>query len=277
MGAKKGFERREAFIIPDRPMNRDANNEEGKPDEPHPAETDFNLVFAQELGKHPEDWLKGMKQIKLINHTGLRERCLAAAPEIERLASMLDTPETVLAALCVQWDKTARLVLNLRRESRYIGFAQQMTQAIITRFGPESWRIRRFLLRAYAIIPENQLLEARLAISALIVANLKTANDRQQWGDIDKARQTECLLALGRQEEALKCAEQAWADALTDKDSPRAYRCATLAGDIAMRLADFPRAADYFQHLLKRLQTKSQTDIEAIADLKAKLGEVRVN
>ena len=63
--------------------------------------------------------------------------------------------------------------------------------------------------------------------------------------------------------------------ALADADSPRAYRCATLAGDIAMRTGDFPKAAIYFQVVLQELGKRPRANAPAIANLKAKLGEVR--
>ena len=48
-------------------MHRDENHRDEKPHDPSPAGTDFNAVFAQELGKQPNDWLEGMKSSPLIN------------------------------------------------------------------------------------------------------------------------------------------------------------------------------------------------------------------
>jgi hypothetical protein len=80
---------------------------------------------------------------------------------------------------------------------------------------------------------------------------------------------------VGKQPEALSCVEQAWTDSLADPASPRAYRCALLAGDIAMRTGDFQKAAHYFQIVVSYLNKRPRASRLLIDNLKAKLGEVR--
>jgi hypothetical protein len=48
-----------------------------------------------------------------------------------------------------------------------------------------------------------------------------------------------------------------------------------LAGDIAMRTGAFPKAAHYFELVLQELGKRPRANTQAIANLKAKLGEVR--
>jgi len=43
-----------------------------------------------------------------------------------------------------------------------------------------------------------------------------------------------------------------------------------------MRTGDFPKAAHYFQLVLQELMKRPRANAPAIANLKAKLGEVRV-
>jgi hypothetical protein len=80
---------------------------------------------------------------------------------------------------------------------------------------------------------------------------------------------------VGKQPEALNCVEQAWAHSLADPASPRAYRCALLAGEIAMRTGDFPKAAHYYQIVVTYLNKRPRANALLIGNLKAKLGEVR--
>ena len=256
-------------------MHRDENHRDEKPHDPSPAGTDFNTVFANELGKQPDDWLEGMKPYRLVNYSVNQERLMAMAHELDTLLALLDIPEIGYEALYAQWEKTAQLLHATRQESRYTRIAEQMSEVLIARYGPTSWRIRDFLQYATRAAKKTDFREARLEIAEMVVASLTTKDAQQQWADNDKAEQAECLLALGKQEEALSCVEQAWAQALADADSPRAYRCATLAGDIAMRTGDFPKAAIYFQVVLQELTKKPRANAQAIANLKAKLGEVR--
>ena len=257
-------------------MHRDKNNRDGKPHEPSPAGTDFNRVFANELGKQPDDWLVGMKQFRLVNYGISDERIEAMAHELDTLIAMLDIPEVSFEVLHNQWEKTAQLLHATRHQSRYTRIAEQMKETLIARCGATSWRVRDFLQHAYRAAQKTDFREARLEIAEMIVASLTTKEAHQQWGDTDKAEHAECLLALGQQDEALRSTEQAWAHALADEDSPRAYRCAMLAGDIAMRTGDFPKAANYFQVVLQNLERKPRANAQAIANLKAKLGEVRI-
>ena len=257
-------------------MHRDKNNRDGKPHEPSPAGTDFNTVFANELGKQPDDWLVGMKQFRLVNYGISDERIEAMAHELDTLIAMLDIPEVSFEVLHNQWEKTAQLLHATRHQSRYTRIAEQMKETLIARCGATSWRVRDFLQHAYRAAQKTDFREARLEIAEMIVASLTTKEAHQQWGDTDKAEHAECLLALGQQDEALRSTEQAWAHALADEDSPRAYRCAMLAGDIAMRTGNFPKAANYFQVILQNLERRPRANAQAIANLKAKLGEVRV-
>ena len=257
-------------------MHRDKNHRDEKPQDPSPAGTDFNAVFAQELGKQPNDWLEGMKPSPLINYTVNEDRLKAAASEADKLIAMLARPEIPPEALYVQWEKTALLHHALRHQCRYASLTGQTKDALVARYGATSWRIRDFLRLAYQAAKKINFRQAHLEIAQMIVASLATKEAHQQWGDIDKAEVAECLLALGKQEQALSCVEQAWAYALADADSPRAYRCATLAGDIAMRTGDFPKAAIYFQVVLHELTKRPRANAQAIANLKAKLGEVRI-
>ena len=256
-------------------MHRDENQRDEKPHNPYPASTDFNAVFAQELGKQPNDWLEGMKQHRLVNYGVSQERLQAMAHELDTLLALLDIPEIGCEALYAQWEKTAQLLHATRQESRYTRIAEQMSEVLIARYGPTSWRIRDFLQNAYRAAKKTDFREARLEIAEMLVASLTTKDAQQQWGDTDKAEHAECLLALGRQDEALISMEQAWAQALADEGSPRAYRCAMLAGDIAMRTGDFPNAANYFQVVLQELGKRPRANAQAITNLKAKLGEVR--
>ncbi len=257
-------------------MHRDENNRDETPHDPSPAGTDFNTVFAKELGKQPDDWLEGMKECRLVNYGISDERIKAAALATDTLIAMLDIPEITWEVLQAQWEKAAQLLHATRQQSRYTRIAEQMSEGLIARYGPTSWRIRDFLLYAYRAVKKTDFREARLEIAEMIVASLTTKDAQHQWGDTDKAEHAECLLALGRQEEALIFMELAWAQALADADSPRAYRCAMLAGDIAMRTGDFPKAANYFHLVLQELTKRPRANAQAIANLKAKLGEVRV-
>jgi tetratricopeptide (TPR) repeat protein len=257
-------------------MHRDENNRDEKPHDPSPAGTDFNAVFAQELGKQPNDWLHGMKPSPLINYTVNEDRLKAAASEADKLIAMLARPEIPPEALYVQWEKTALLHHALRHQCRYASLTGQTKDALVARYGATSWRIRDFLRLAYQAAKKINFRQAHLEIAEMIVASLTTRDALHQWGDTDKAEVAECLLALGKQEEALSCVELAWAQALADADSPQAYRCATLAGDIAMRTGDFPKAAIYFQVVLQELTKRPRANAQAITNLKAKLGEVRI-
>ncbi len=272
---KKRLEESEASVISGRPMHRDENNRDDKPHDSSQAGTDFNEVFAKELGKQPKDWLDGMKQERLVNYGISDERLQAMAHELDTFLALLDIPEIGYEALYAQWEKTAQLLHATRHQSRYTRITEQMSEVLIARYGPTSWRIRDFLQYAYLAAKKTDFREARLEIAEMVVASLTTKDAQQQWGDHDKAEHAECLLALGKQEEALTCVEQAWADSLADADSPRAYRCALLAGDIAMRTGDFPKAAHFFQIILKYLKQRPRANADLIDNLKAKLGEVR--
>jgi tetratricopeptide (TPR) repeat protein len=257
-------------------MHRDENHRDEKPHEPSPAGTDFNTVFAKELGKQPDDWLDGMKECRLVNYGIKQEQIMAMAQELDTLLALIDIPEISCEALYAQWEKTAQLLHATRHESRYTRIAEQMSEVLIARYGATSWRIRDFLQYAYRAAKKTDFREARLEIAEMVVASLTTKDALQQWGDHDKAEVAECLLALGRQDEALNYVEQAWSYALADEDSPKAYRCVMLAGDIAMRTGDFPKAANYFELVLQELTKRPRANSQAIANLKAKLGEVRV-
>ncbi len=257
-------------------MHRDENNRDEKPHDPSPAGTDFNRVFAKELGKQPKDWMDGMKECRLVNPVIKQEQLEAMAHELDTLIAMLDIPEIGFEVLHDQWEKTVQLLHATRHHSRYTRIAEQMKETLIARCGATSWRVRDFLQHAYRAAQKTDFREALLEIAEMIVASLTTKEAHQQWGDNDKAEYAECLLALGQQAEALRYTEQAWAHALADEDSPRAYRCAMLAGDIAMRTGDFPKAANYFQVILQNLEKRPRTNAHAIENLKAKLGEVRV-
>jgi tetratricopeptide (TPR) repeat protein len=257
-------------------MHRDENNRDENPHEPSPAGTDFNTVFAKELGKHPDDWLEGMKECRLVNYGISDERIKAAAFATDTLIAMLDIPEITWEVLLAQWEKTAQLLHATRHQSRYFRIIEQTSEVLIARYGPTSWRIRDFLQYAYRAAKKTDFREARLDIAEMVVASLTTKDAQHQWGDTDKAEHAVCLLALGRQDEALNYVKQAWSYALADEDSPKAYRCAMLAGDIAMRTGDFPKAAHYFQIILQELTKRPRANALAIANLKAKLGEVRV-
>ena len=197
------------------------------------------------------------------------------AHELDTLIALLDIPDMGYEVLQAQWEKTAQLLHATRQQSRYARITEQLSEVLIARYGATSWRIRDFLQYAYRAAKKTDFREARLEIAEMIVASLTNKDALHQWGDTDKAEHAECLLALGRQDEALICVEQAWADALAEVDSPRAYRCAMLAGDIAMRTGDFPKAAIYFQIVLQELTKRPRANAQAIANLKAKLGEVR--
>ena len=256
-------------------MHRDENNRDESPNKSKPSSPDFNKVFAKELGKQPNDWLETMMPSPLINYTVSEDRLQAAALEAERLIAMLARPEIPPEALYVQWEKTALLHHALRHQFRYASLTEQTKDALVARYGATSWRIRDFLRLAYQAAKKINFREAHLDIAQMIVASLATKEAHQQWGDIDKAEVAECLLAVGKQPEALKCVEQAWGHSLADPDSPRAYRCALLAGDIAMRTGDFPKAAHYFQIILQYLKQRPRANRLLIDNLKAKLGEVR--
>ena len=273
---EKRLERREVAVISDRPMHRDENNRDEKPHDSTPVGTDFNTVFAKELGKQPDDWLAGVKECRLVNHGINQKQSQAAARENDILIFMLEIPEISFEVLHAQWEKTAQLLHAIRQQDRYTRIAEQMKEMLIARCGATSWRIRDFLQHAYRAAKKTDFREARLEIAEMIVASLTTKDALHQWGDTDKAEHIECLLALGDQDEALRYAEHAWDNALADEDSPRAYRCAMLAGDIAMRTGDFKKAANYFQPILQNLQKKPRANAEAIKNLQAKLGESRV-
>ena len=257
-------------------MHRDENNRDEFPNGPKPSSPDFNEVFAKELGKQPNDWLETMMPSPLINYTVSEDRLKAAALEADRLTAMLARSDIPPEALYVQWEKTALLHHALRHQCRYGSLTGQTKDALVARYGATSWRIRDFLRFAYQAAKKTNFRQAHLDIAQMIVASLATKEAHQQWGDIDKAEVAECLLAVGKQSEALSCVEQAWAYSLADPDSPRAYRCALLAGDIAMRTGDFPKAAYYFQLILKHLKQRPRANAVLIDNLKAKLGEVRV-
>jgi len=256
-------------------MHRDENNRDELPNGSKPNSTDFNEVFAKELGKHPNDWLETMMPSPLINYTVSEDRLKAAASEAERLIAMLARPEIPPEALYVQWEKTALLHHALRHQFRYASLTEQTKEALVARYGATSWRIRDFLRLAYQAAKKINFREAHLDIAQMIVASLTTKEAHQQWGDIDKAEVAECLLAVGKQPEALKCVEQAWGHSLADPDSPRAYRCALLAGEIALRTGDFPKAAHYLQIVVTYLNKRPRANRLLIDNLKAKLGEVR--
>ena len=257
-------------------MHQDKNNRDEKPNNPSPSGTDFNAVFAKELGKQPNDWMDGMSPQRLINYTVSEDRLKAAAFEADNLTAMANRPESSPEALYVQWEKAALNHHSYRHQSCYTRLTAQTRDALITRLGANSWRIRDFLQFAYQDVKKTDFRKARLEIAQMIVASLTTKEAVQQWGDNDKAEYAKCLLALGRQEEALSYVEQAWADALADPDSPQAYRCAILAADIAMRTGDFPKAAHYYRIILNYLKLRPYTNALPIANLTAKLGEVRV-
>jgi tetratricopeptide (TPR) repeat protein len=273
---KKRLDWREAAVISDRPMHRDEYNRDEFPNESKPDRPDFNKVFAKELGKQPNDWMDGMKPHRLINYTVSEDLLKAAALEADRLTTMLNRPEISPESLYIQWEKTALLHHALRHQSHYVSLTEQTKDALVARLGATSWRIRDFLRFAYQDAKKINFREAHLKIAHMIVDSLTTKEAHQQWGDIDKAELARCLLAVGKQPEALSCVEQAWACALADEDSPKAYRCAMLAGDIAMRTGDFPKAAIYFQYVLQELTKRPRANAQAITNLKAKLGEVRV-
>ena len=256
-------------------MHRDENQRDETPHDSQPIGTDFNKVFGKELGKQPDDWKDGMKVSPLVNYGVSQERLMAMAHELDTLLALLDIPEISLEVLLAQWEKTDQLLYATRHQSRYARITEQMAEALAARYGATSWRIRDFLRHAYLTVKKTNFLEARLEIAEMVVASLTTKDALQQWGDHDKAEVAECLLVLGRQGEALSCLEQAWACALADEDSPKAYRCATLAGDIAMRTGAFARAAHYFELVLQHLKQRPRANAVAIANLKAKLGEVR--
>jgi hypothetical protein len=256
-------------------MHRDENNRDEFPNESKPDRPDFNKVFAKELGKQPNDWMDGMKPHRLINYTVSEDLLKAAALEAERLIAMLNRPEISPEAIYVQWEKTALLHHTFRHQCRYASLTEQTKDALVARLGATSWRIRDFLRFAYQDAKKTNFREAHLKVAHMIVNSLTTKEAHQQWGDIDKAELARCLLAVGKQPEALSCVEQAWAYVLADRDSPRAYRCALLAGDIAMRTGDFAKAAYYFQIVLSYLKQRPRANALLIGNLKAKLGEVR--
>ena len=256
-------------------MHQDKNNRDEKPNNPSPSGTDFNAIFAKELGKQPKDWMDGMSPQRLINYTVSEDRLEAAAFEADNLTAMVNRPASSPEALYVQWEKAALLHYSLRYQCRYTSLTEQTRDALIARLGADSWRIRDFLQFAYRDVRKTNFRKARLEIAQMIVASLTTKEAIQQWGDNDKAEYAKCLLALGKQDDALRYVEQAWVDALADPDSPRAYRCAMLAADIAMRTGDFPKAAHYYQIILNYLKLRPDTNALPIANLTAKLGEVR--
>ena len=256
-------------------MHRDEYNRDEIRNESKTGRPDFNEVFAKELGKQPNDWMDGMKPHRLINYTVSEDLLKAAALEADRLIAMLNRPEISPEAIYVQWEKTALLHHTFRHQCRYVSLTEQTKDALVARHGATSWRIREFLRLAYQAVKKINFREAHLEIAQMVVASLATKEAMQQWGDNDKAEVAECLLALGKQEEALSCVEQAWAHALADPASPRAYRCALLAGDIAMRTGDFPKAAHYYQLVLQYLKLRPRANRLLIDNLKAKLGEVR--
>jgi tetratricopeptide (TPR) repeat protein len=256
-------------------MHRDENNQDELPNESKPGRPDFNKVFAKELGKQPNDWMDGMKPHRLINYTVSEDLLKAAALEADRLIAMLNQPEISPDAIYVQWEKTALLHHTFRHQSRYVSLTEQTKDALVSRHGATSWRIREFLRLAYQAVKKINFREAHLKIALMIVDSLTTKEAHQQWGDIDKAELARCLLAVGKQPEALSCVEQAWAYSLADPDSPRAYRCALHAGEIAMRTGDFPKAAHYYQIVVSYLNKRPRANALLIGNLKAKLGEVR--
>jgi tetratricopeptide (TPR) repeat protein len=256
-------------------MHRDENNRDDNRSDPTPIRPDFNEVFAKELGKQPNDWMHGMKPSPLINYTVSEDLLKAAALEADRLIAMLARPEIPPEALYVQWEKTALLHHTFRHQCRYASLTEQTKDALVARLGATSWRIRDFLRFAYQDAKKTNFREAHLKIALMIVDSLTTKEAHQQWGDIDKADLARCLLAVGKQPEALSCVEQAWAHSLADPASPRAYRCALLAGEIAMRTGDFPKAAHYFQIVVSYLNKRPRANRLLIDNLKAKLGEVR--
>ncbi len=256
-------------------MHRDEYNRDEFPNGSKPSSPDFNEVFAKELGKQPNDWLETMMPSPLINYTVSEDRLKAAALEADRLFAMLNRPEISPEALYIQWEKTALLHHALRHQSHYVSLTEQTKEALVARLGPTSWRIRDFLRFAYQDAKKINFREAHLKIAHMIVDSLTTKEAHQQWGDIDKAELAKCLLAVGKQPEALNCVEQAWAHSLADPASPRAYRCALLAGEIAMRTGDFPKAAHYYQIVLQYLKQRPRANRLLIDNLKAKLGEVR--
>jgi hypothetical protein len=256
-------------------MHRDEYNRDELPNESKPSRPDFNAIFAKELGKQPYDWMDGMKPSPLINYTVSEDLLKAAALEAERLTTMLNRPKISPEALYVQWEKTALLHHALRHQSHYVSLTEQTKDALVARLGATSWRIRDFLRFAYQDAKKINFREAHLKIVHMIVDSLTTKEAHQQWGDIDKAELARCLLAVGKQPEALICVEQAWAHALADPASPRAYRCALLAGDIALRTGDFPKAAHYLQIVVSYLNKRPRANRLLIDNLKAKLGEVR--
>jgi tetratricopeptide (TPR) repeat protein len=250
--------------------NRDEIRNESKTDRP-----DFNAIFAKELGKQPYDWMDGMKPSPLINYTVSEDLLKAAALEANRLTTMLNRPEISPEALYIQWEKTAVLHHALRHQSHYVSLTKQTKDALVARLGATSWRIRDFLRFAYQDAKKTKFREAHLKIALMIVDSLTTKEAHQQWGDIDKAELAKCLLAVGKQPEALNCVEQAWAYSLADPASPRAYRCALLAGEIAMRTGDFSKAAHYYQIVVSYLSKRPRANALLICNLRAKLGEVR--
>jgi hypothetical protein len=74
-----------------------------------------------------------------------------------------------------------------------------------------------------------------------------------------RSRAAKCLLALGRQDEALRYVEQAWdGTALPDpKISPRPIDVPCSPGDIAMRTGDFPKAAHHYQIVPQILKSRT--------------------
>jgi hypothetical protein len=256
-------------------MHRDEYNRDELRNESKTGRPDFNAIFAKELGKHPNDWLDTMVPHRLINYGISEERIKAAAHQADALNSMLALQEINLEALYLQWEKTALLLYGIRDQTRYAHITEQTKDALVARHGATSWRIRDFLQHAYLAVKRTDFRKARLGIAQMIVESLTTKEAHQQWGDNDKAEFAESLLTLGKQEEALNYAEQAWACSLADADSPRAYRCALLAGDTAMRTGDFPKAAHYYQLVLQYLKLRPRANALQITNLKAKLGEVR--
>ncbi len=256
-------------------MHRDENNRDELPNGSKPSRPDFNKVFAKELGKQPNDWMDGMKPHRLINYTVSEDLLKAAALEADRLIAMLNRPEISPEALYIQWEKAALLHHTFRHQCRYASLTEQTKEALVARLGATSWRIRDFLRFAYQDAKKTNFREGHLKIALMIVDSLTTKEAHQQWGDIDNSELAKCLLAVGKQSEALTCVEQAWAYSIADPASPRAYRCALLAGEIAMRTGDFPKAANYYQIVLQYLKQRPRASRLLIDNLKAKLGEVR--
>ena len=256
-------------------MHRDEYNRDELPNKSKPNRPDFNAIFAKELGKQPYDWMDGMKPSPLINYTVSEDLLKAAALEANRLTTMLNRPEISPEALYIQWEKTVVLHHALRHQSHYVSLTKQTKDALVARLGATSWRIRDFLRFAYQDAKKTKFREAHLNIALMIVDSLTTKEAHQQWGDIDKAELAKCLLAVGKQPEALNCVEQAWAHSLADPASPRAYRCALLAGEIAMRTGDFSKAAHYYQIVVSYLNKRPRANALLIGNLRAKLGEVR--